>query len=348
MSDHYETLGVSHTATKEEIKKAYRALAKRYHPDRPDGDAEKFREVDAAYKVLSDDNKRKEYDSPFSKVFGGSGADDFLNAFWRSGFKKDDWGEKTYRWHTVHEAPKVGATIHHDLNLSFEEMCQGCTKMFTVIRRVVCPECKGVGGEDLQTCRFCGGKGQSDSRYDDCGVCNGKGKVPKKTCMKCAGSGYAPKEQKVSLKLPAGIEANSHCDLPGIGHEMLGGKSGNLMIRIRVRRHQFFSRSGLDVHCILKVNALRAILGGDVVVPTLHGDRTITILPGTQNNHMAVLEGEGIHTPKGKGNQCVKMKIVIPSLSHEEKTALTEVLLAKLEAHKPDAELEPLKEALRW
>jgi molecular chaperone DnaJ len=344
MTDHYGTLGVSKTATSDEIKKAFRKLALKHHPDKG-GDAEKFRQINEAYQTLSDSEKRRLYDnpSPFEKFGFDFAGGPWMRKTWE---RYDDFKPK---WQA-----KVGASIHHDLNLTFEEMCQGCVKMFSVSRRVKCEECHGKGGEDIDTCKFCGGSGKATSgasRYyppTDCGVCHGKGKFPRKTCIRCAGSGLMLKEQKIKLTLPAGIEMNATCDLPNIGHEILDGTPGTLHVRIRVRKHQFFSRSGLDIHCVLKVSALRAILGGDVVVPTIHGDRTLAIPSGTQNNHEAVLEGEGIHGTKGKGDQRVKMKIVVPRFSPEEMAALTEVLVNKIENHAPEAELEPIKEALKW
>lgn len=334
-ADFYAVLGVLRTATTDEIKKAYRKLALKHHPDKG-GDPARFREIAVAHDVLSDPEKRKEYDDT-----------DVESKLWSDLFSRTsrpDFKPRSYTW----KPAKCGDDIHFNLHLDFEEMCRGCVKQFAVTRRVVCPDCQGKGGEDLMDCEWCENGKTKDYLHQDCELCNGKGKVPRTTCVRCAGSGLAPKEQKVKLTFPPGIMADGVCDLEGYGHEIMDGETGDLHVRIKVHAHEFFRRAGLDIHCTLKINALRAILGGDITVKTIHGERTVTIPAGTQDGHTATLDGEGIHVKDKKGNHILRIKIVIPMLSPEEKGILTEMLIDKIIRHTPDVELEPLKEALRW
>jgi molecular chaperone DnaJ len=346
--DHYAVLGVTRTATADEIKSAHRTLVKKYHPDHG-GDVVKFRAVTEAYTTLSDTDKRRAYDdesrAPRFTPFRGSTYtwDDLFKGTARPDFRPRAWGDFTFA-HTQH----TGSDIVFKLSMSFEEMCLGCAKTFTVTRRVVCPTCHGKGGEDFTSCEFCEGKGKTkDYLHAECGVCNGKGVFPRKTCIQCAGSGLAPKEQTVKLTLPPGVPPDGICELEGYGHESVGGATGDLRTMINVRTHEFFSRNGLNIQCTLKISAFRAILGGDVTVRTIHGDRILLIPPGTQNGFNAILSGEGIHAKDRHGDQHVRIKIIIPLLTTEEKSLLTEMLIGKIITHKPEAELESLKEALR-
>lgn len=335
----YAVLGVEREASDDDIKSAYRRLVKEHHPDMG-GSAEKFREVKEAYELLSDPEKRAAFDSPFVG-----------DIFTRFGF---DFGRKGYdkpftRWY---EPPKVGDDIQYDLNMTFEEMALGCAKTFTITRKIKCSECKGVGGDDVGECRFCDGKGKIKSMRayvhveNECGVCHGKGTVPRKTCIRCGGSGLMHAEQKINLKLSPGVQGT--CKIEGYGHEMIDGKSGDLYVRLRVRKHEFYNRSGLDILCTLKVSAIRAMLGCDVDVPTIHGQAKLTIPPGTQNETTAILHGEGIWSDRGKkGDQHVKIRIVVPNLTEKQKELLTEILINEIEQGKDPAELEPLKEVLR-
>lgn len=321
MANHYAVLGVDRDATDAQIKKAWRKLLLKHHPDKG-GDAAKFREIQEAYEVLSDPEKRRVYDTPFEPTF-----DDILSRVRRD-------AADAFRY--ANFAKKRGADINMDLVLEFEEMCKGCTKQFEVIRRVICPKCKGAGGEDLEECGFCEGKGGGGYPNGDCGVCHGKGKIPRKTCTQCAGSGLAPKQQKVRLTLPAGIQPDGECHLDDYGQEMLGGAPGTLRVHIRVLQHEYFDRSGLDIHSILKVNALRAIVGGEVVVQTIHGERTITIPEACPDGYFFTLKDEGIHTEKGKGNHIVRVHVAIPKVEDEQRSVLEKFMTTSgVEPEKP-------------
>ena len=348
----YAVLGLSKSATKEEVKAAWRKLVKEHHPDRG-GSRERFQEIQAAYEMLSDDAKRREYDTfkpgPFST---GRTMDDMFESLFRSAWKPYTRYEDRYQeW----SPPTVGEPIHFDLTLTFEEMALGCTRTFTITRRVKCTECKGVGGEDIHPCKYCEGRGKIRSMRgyvsveSGCTVCKGRGKVPNKSCLRCAGAGLMLTEQKINLKLSPGIETESTATVTAFGHEVLQGTTGDLLVRIKVRRHEYFTRDHLDVHCTLRINAIRAMLGCEVTIKTIHGEAKLSIPPGAQNKQTAVIHGEGIWSDKGtKGNQHVHLKIVVPTLTEKQKELLTEILIAEIEeGTKTATQLDPLQEVLR-
>jgi molecular chaperone DnaJ len=342
--DYYSVLGVEKTATDDEIKRAYRKLALQHHPDKG-GDGELFKTINEAYQTLGNKEKRTKYDNPFIDLFGEFGRKSSRweehNPFKTYSDSYDKYG-KTWGFERKNPFENPNLNIHYTLNLTFAEMCLGCVKTFTVTRRVRCQECGGKGGEDLTTCAFCAGKGHADSYlHETCGVCHGRGEVPSKTCIRCAGSGLASKDQTINMTIRPGVNPHAIAGLKGVGHETLDGQAGSVNVSIHIRPHRFFHRSGDDIHCTLRVDALRAMIGGDVVVKTIHGESVFSIPAGVQNGHEAILKDEGIHTHRGKGDQVVRVKIVVPKLSEEDREKI-----AAINAKEPD--LEPLKETTRW
>lgn len=342
--DYYEVLGVSRTADDDEIKKRFRKLAKEHHPDKG-GDPERFRKIKEAYDTLGDPKKRAEYDNPSSgKIF-----EDLFTSYTR-GHRWEHmppgwnpaWDSRTTGFKARNPFERLNLNIQYELPITFEEMCRGCKKTFSVMRRIICPECKGKGGEDFSACSFCAGKGKMNSfLHESCGVCRGRGEIPAKSCIRCAGQGLASKDQVINMTIRPGVNGDTVADLKGLGHETVDGDVGDVQVGLHVKPHKFFQRQGLDIHCTLRIDAIRAIVGGDVVVQTIHGESLITIPPGTQNGHEAILNEEGIHTARRKGNHIIEIKLVVPTLKPEDRATLE-----RLSTQEP--ELEPLKEKFAW
>ncbi len=331
--DYYEVLGVSKTATDEELKKAYRKLAKKYHPDaNPDNREEaeqKFKELNEAYEVLSDKQKRAMYDqfghsgpngysndfSGFSGFEGFSGASGFggmdfdLNDIFSSFF-----GGSTRKRNT--NGPVRGRDLKIRVEITFEEAAFGVNKEVTVSREEQCDVCKGSGckpGTSPETCRVCGGSGQvrttqntilgSFSSIRTCDNCAGTGKVIATPCSECRGRGTVKKQRKIKVSIPAGIDDGQVISLNGEGEPGLrGGAPGNLYINISVKKHQLFTRKGDSIFCDVHVSFPQAALGAIIDVPTLAAQVEKFDLPeGTQTGSIFTLKGKGIKNINGRG-----------------------------------------------
>jgi molecular chaperone DnaJ len=339
--DYYEVLGVARGAGADEIKKAYRQLALRYHPDRNPGDKaaeEKFKEANEAYSVLSDAQKREQYDrfghaGPGGQGFGGFqdfggfGVEDILNDFFGSVFGGTGTGRR----------PQRGADLRYDLSIRFEEAVFGAEKEIVVPRTSACGECGGSGarkGTSPETCAACKGRGQVTVQQGffaisrPCGRCGGSGRVVKERCPACSGSGGIRERKPLKVKIPAGVDNGTRMKLRGEGEAgPQGGPSGDLYVVIAVEEHPYFVRDGADLLCEVPITFPQAALGGDIQVPTLSGKKTLTVPAGTNSGQEFVLKGEGVAHVNGyrRGNLVIRTVIDVPrKLTKRQKELLAE------------------------
>ena len=356
--DYYEVLGVSKGASDDEIKKAYRKLAKQYHPDLNPGDktAEaKFKEANEAYEVLSDSDKKARYDQyghagvdpnfgagGFGGGFGDFGGfgdlGDILGSMFGGGFGGFG-GFGGGRQNP--NAPRKGATIQANLTISFEEAAKGCKKKVNITQVEKCDECGGNGcakGSSPVTCTTCGGRGQVNvqqrtpfgvmSTTKQCTACAGKGKTIPNPCQKCRGSGAVAKPQTVEIDVPAGIDDRQALNVRGGGNPGVnGGPTGDLRVNINVRPHPFFERDGFNVWCEVAVTYAQAALGDTLYIPTLDGKVKYELPSGTQPGEIFRFKGRGINqlNGRGKGDQFVKIVVEVPkNLSNKQKDLLKE------------------------
>ncbi len=342
--DYYDVLGVSRDASTEDVKKAFRKLAFQYHPDRnrDDGASEKFKEVNEAYEVLSDENKRAAYDrfghegdpNIFGRGFEGfdfGGFGDIFDAFFGGA-----GGGAAAR------APRRGEDLRANLKITFEEAALGCEKEVEITRTEVCDICHGTRaepGSQPERCPSCDGTGQvrrvQRSLFGQfintaiCSQCQGEGQIIKEPCRECKGTGICKQKRRISVRIPAGIDHGNGIRLSGEGHAgSRGGSAGNLYVMVSVSRHDFFTREGEDVLYDLPVNFAEAALGTEVQVPTLYGDEKLKVPAGSQTDSVFKLKGKGIpHLHGGgKGDQLVRLQVVTPeSLTKEQKKLFEEL-----------------------
>jgi molecular chaperone DnaJ len=338
--DFYETLGVKKDASSDEIKKAYRKLARKFHPDLNPGDntaEKKFKEINEAYEVLSDKKKRAEYDQ-FGKAtfeggqgFGGSGAHDFG---YGAGSAEDIFSN-LFRSFRQEEVPQRGGDLVTRFEISLEEAYQGVTKPITLTREISCKRCGGSGAETSHTCSQCKGSGtvkQSRGVFrlsQPCPSCRGRGKVISKACTVCRGSGSASANETIKVKIPPGADTGSRVKLRGIGSAgVMGGPPGDLYIELEVKPHPTFKRDGDSIYVDIPVTIMEATLGGKIKVPTLDGTVTMTLPPGTDSGKKFKLKGKGIpHRKTGtRGDEFAIINIVVPKkVSAKTKEALEEI-----------------------
>jgi molecular chaperone DnaJ len=360
--DYYEVLGIGRTAPVDEIKKAYRRLAIKYHPDKNPGDAdaeEKFKEAAEAYGVLSDDEKRNRYDRYGHQGLGNTGGFD-PNQFADFGDILGDlfgFGDffGTSRRRTSRAAR--GNDLRYDLTLVFEEAVFGKDVTLQIPRTITCATCSGSGakpGTQPVTCSGCGGRGQI--RYSQgffavartCPQCGGAGKVIKDPCATCGGAGRVREERSISVKIPPGVDDGSRLRVAGEGEAGFnGGPAGDLYVFISVNEHAKFSRRDYDIHSEESVSVTRATLGGDVLVDTLDGKETLRIPAGTQPSQVFRLRGKGVQflDGSGRGDHYVHVGVRIPSSLNEEQRSLYEQLAsADGEAVEPRGVLNKVKD----
>src|SRR5437868_2934636 len=340
--DYYEILGLAREANVDDIKKAYRRLAVKYHPDKNPGDAdaeEKFKEAAEAYGVLSDDEKRARYDRFGHQGVGGGGFDpnqfadfgDILGDLFGFG---DFFG--TGRRRSARAAR--GNDLRYDLTLEFEEAVFGKDISIDVPRVATCETCKGSGakpGTQPVTCSGCGGRGQV--RYSQgffavartCPQCGGAGKVIKDPCANCDGAGRVREEKTISVKVPAGVDDGSRLRVAGEGEAGFnGGPPGDLYVFISVREHAKFTRRDYDIHSEESVSVTKATLGGDVSVDTPGGKETLRVPAGPQPSQVFRLRGKGVQflDGSGRGDHYVHVNVRVPSALSDEQRALYEQL----------------------
>ncbi len=334
--DYYEVLGVSKTATADEIKKAYRSLVKKYHPDvstEPKDVAEaKFKEISEAYEVLSDPEKRSLYDQ-----YGHAGVDGSFGAG-VGGFGGFGRGSRP-------NAPRQGDSLRYDLEIDMLDVLNGKEVPITVKHTVSCPDCNGTGGKGgkTQQCPACNGQGQRQEMrrtmfgntisVSECPRCNGSGKIPVDTCTRCNGRGRINKDSKVAINIPKGIEDGMRIRVGGAGDAGYnGGPAGDLYVVVHVKEHRNFERDGADLWMKCDVSYPKLVLGGSITISTIEGKSVeINIAPGTQVDSVLKVPGQGLpemrHTTRG--NLYVRLGVVIP----KKTTAEEKELLMKLDAN---------------
>ncbi len=350
--DYYEVLGLSKGATEDEIKKAYRKLAKKYHPDLNPNDKEaeaRFKEVGEAYEVLSDSQKRARYDQ-----FGHAGVDpSYGGGYGPGGFGGFDdmdlgdifgnifggFGGSTRARNP--NGPMRGRDVNYSLELTFEEAALGCKKDISIHKREVCPDCGGTGAEkgtSPETCQTCHGTGQVKSTErtflgvvqttKPCPDCHGRGKIIKNPCKKCSGNGRVEITKKLNVSVPAGIDDGQTFTLRGQGDAGVnGGPAGDANVTVSVKPHKIFERDGYDIWCEIPLTFTQAVLGDEITVPTLEGKVKYNVPEGTQPQTVFRLKGRGVPyiNGRGKGDQYVRISIEVPkSLTLKQKQALKE------------------------
>ncbi|MEN8262361.1 MAG: molecular chaperone DnaJ [Nitrospirota bacterium] len=342
--DYYNILEVDRSAGETDIKKAYRKLALKYHPDRNPGDKaaeDKFKEINEAYSCLSDPQKKSNYDQ-FGTAegagagFGGAGFGDFSSSFGDifGDMFGDIFGDFAGRGKA---RPRKGQDLRYDLDIDLSEAVFGTEKKINIPRWENCSTCKGTGskpGKGPSVCHTCKGAGQTKLQQGfftiarTCGTCGGEGKIITDPCTKCRGQGKVRKERKVSLKIPAGVDTGIRLKVTGEGEAgSLGGPPGDLYVIIDVEPHPFFKRKGNDLLCEVPVSFVQATLGSEIEVPTIDGTESIRIPGGTPSGRVFHLRGKGV--PKlggyGKGDQYVTIFIDVPKkLSTRQKELLKE------------------------
>ncbi len=360
--DYYEVLGIDRNATKDEIKKAYRKLSKKYHPDinKEPGADEKFKEITEAYEVLSDDQKRAHYDqfghADPNQGFGGFGGgfdgadfggfggfEDIFNTFFGGGRRRDP------------NAPRQGADLQFTMTLSFEEACFGKETDIEIPREESCDTCNGTGakpGTKPETCGHCGGTGQISMEQTTpfgrivnkrvCHYCQGTGKQIKEKCSTCRGTGKVKKRRKIHVKIPAGIDDGQQLRVAGQGEPGInGGPPGDLYIVFHVRPHEFFERDGDDIYCEIPLTFAQAALGDEIEVPTLHGKVKLKIPAGTQTGTNFRLRGKGVPNVRGYGvgDQHIRVRVVTPTKLTERQQQLLQEF-AEISGNVPQGEQE--------
>ncbi len=346
--DYYEVLGVERSAGLEEIKKAYRKMAVKYHPDKNPGDKtaeEKFKEVGEAYEVLCDEQKRAAYDQ-----YGHAAFDRRAGGFGRAGGFHDPFEvfREVFGGGSIFEdlfgaaqrdpsQPQRGDDVRYDLELTCEEAAHGCEKEITVTKPERCEVCQGSGAETgsrARTCPTCGGRGQVISSRgifsiaQTCPHCQGAGRVIDKPCKNCRGQGRRDRTSKITLRIPAGVDTGSRLRSAGNGEAgWRGGPSGDLYVILHVRPHEIFQRDGDDLLCEVPVSFVQAALGSEIEVPTLDGKASVKIPAGTQPGTMFRLKGKGVKNIQGygHGDLHVRIHVEVPThLSAAQKAKLQE------------------------
>ncbi len=332
--DYYEVLGVAKGADENELKKAYRKLAKQYHPDVNPGDSEaeaKFKEVNEAYAILSDPEKRAAYDRLGHAAFeqggggGGAGGFDFGSFDFGDIFGSFFGGGMGGSGRSQRNAPRRGENIEASITISFEEAAFGCKKDINFKRIEKCSECQGSGaakGSTPETCGVCRGSGQVTTMQrtilgamqttQPCSACRGTGKIIKNPCSECNGTGYVRIKKSITVTVPAGTADGMRLYIAGQGDDgRNGGAAGDLIIYVKVRPHSLFQRQGDNLYCEIPVAFYEAALGGEIEVPTLEGKEKYTIPEGTQTGTEFVIRGKGVANVNGRGKGDLYFKTIV-------------------------------------
>lgn len=359
--DYYEVLGVAKDASQDEIKRAYRRLAKKYHPDlnKGGGSGERFKEVAEAYEVLSDSNKRAQYDrwghagpdqmfdfgtTDFRRAreafeefgFGRSAFDDLFDMFFGEGLRT------THTRARRKTRARRGEDLEYKLRVSLEDAAFGTKMKVTVPRYITCDRCNGKGmepGSSKRACPRCQGRGEIEYRHQTmlgsfvnvriCEQCGGTGEIIKEACSRCGGRGRVKEKSKISINIPAGVGSGSRLRLDGEGNAGIdGGPPGDLYMVVEVKPHDTFTRKDDHIYCEVPLSFTQATLGATIKVPTLDGEEKIVIPAGTQPGTTFRLKGKGIPhlRSRGKGDQYVKVELTVPTkLTREQKRLLQEL-----------------------
>jgi molecular chaperone DnaJ len=354
--DYYKALGVSETASEAEIRRAYRKLAKQYHPDAHPGSEDRFKEVSAAYEVLSDPGKRKEYDEvrrlgPMAAGGFPGGPRGAPGAGGNFTFTTDDigdlFGNLFGRFRPGSEranaGPQRGADVETELHLSFLDAVQGVTTTVNVTGEATCRTCHGTGaapGTSPVICPRCSGRGVIDDNQGffsfsrTCPQCGGAGMFVESPCPTCGGSGVERRPRQVRVRIPAGVTDGQRIRLKGRGGAgRNGGPSGDLYVTVHVAPHSLFGRRGRDLTLTVPVTFAEAALGAEIAVPTLDGTVTVKVPPGTRSGRTLRVRKRGIQTPNGTGDLLVTVEVAVPTnLSAAERQAIEALAAASTES----------------
>jgi molecular chaperone DnaJ len=335
--DYYEVLGVTRQASEEEIKKSYRKLALKFHPDRNPGDKaaeEAFKELGEAYEILSDPQQRAAYDQyghaafdPRMRAGRGGGFHDpfelFREVFGGGGSIFD---ELFGGGRIDPTAPQRGSDLRYDLEIAFEEAAHGTEKEITFTKLDECDVCHGSGqeaGSKVKTCQQCGGRGQVVtargffSIAQTCPRCNGAGRVIERPCKACQGAGRREKRSKVKIKIPAGVDTGTRLRVPQGGEAgARGGPAGDLAVVLHVRSHEIFERQGDDLFCEVPISFVQAALGAEIQVPTLSGKAELKVPPGTQPASVFTIKGKGVKNLQGYGHGDLHVRVLVEVPTH--------------------------------
>ncbi|MCA9358658.1 molecular chaperone DnaJ [Candidatus Kaiserbacteria bacterium] len=336
MKDYYEILGLQKGASRDEVKKAFRKMAAKYHPDKKTGDEEKYKEVTEAYAVLGDEKKKAEYDTyghAFNNAGGGGGGfnwQDFQGAqggFGGQGFEFDlnDIFENFGFGGGNRQQAQRGRDVSIDINLNFQESIFGVTRKLLITKNNTCIQCDGTGakkGTSMDNCSTCSGNGKiretrqsimgSFTTVRECNTCHGKGKVPKERCGHCAGAGVARSEEEISIKVPAGINNGEVIRMTGRGEATPSGQPGDLYIKVHVEPHKTIRREGSTLSTKLPIKLTDALLGALYTVETLDGNTEIRIPAGITHGELIRIKEKGVPTDRGRGDFMVKVSIETP------------------------------------
>ncbi len=352
--DYYNILGVDKSASKDDIKKAFRKLAHEHHPDKKGGNEAKFKEVNEAYGVLSDDQKRQQYDTYGSAGPGGAGFGGYGNGaggfggFDFSGFQQNGQGFEfdlgdifgDFFGGRAQERAKRGRDISVDVELSFKESIFGVEKKITLNKTSKCSTCNGSGakpGTSMKTCETCKGKGKVQemrrsmmgtfSTTKTCATCHGRGEIPHEKCHECHGAGVINKTQDISVKIPAGMEPGEMVRLNGAGEAVAGGTSGDLYIKVHIEEHPTLRKEGQNLVTELRIKLTKALLGGEEAIETLDGNLILKIPEGVTHNEVLRVKGKGVPNEKGKrGDLLVQVQIEMPRKISRSASKLIEEL----------------------
>ena len=358
--DFYEVLGVSKTATVEEIKSSYRKAALKWHPDRnPEDKSEaevKFRECTEAYSVLSDQEKRQIYDTyghaGLSSVgggvdFNGTIFQDFHDIFGDFFGFEDILGGGGRRGRT---RAQRGADLRYDMTLTFEEASAGVSTKIKLPKQELCASCHGTGakaGTGASACQTCAGRGQLAYQQGfftitrTCPSCHGAGQIIKERCPDCRGQGRIERDKTIDLRIPAGVDTGTRLRVPGEGEAGAnGGPSGDLYVVLDVKEHPYFERRGADLYCTIPVSIAQAALGADLPVPGLNGEERLKVPEGTQSGAVFRIKGHGLPDPRGggRGDLYYHVRVLTPSKLTREQRKIMEQLGATLKVENKPAE----------
>ncbi|PIQ68601.1 MAG: molecular chaperone DnaJ [Candidatus Taylorbacteria bacterium CG11_big_fil_rev_8_21_14_0_20_46_11] len=357
--DYYELLGIQKGASKDEIKKAFRVLAHKHHPDKKGGDEARFKEVNEAYSVLSDDKKRAEYDT-YGRVFsggasGGGGGPSGFEGF--EGFDFSDFASgrgagqggvefdlgdifSDFFGGRGSRGPARGRDISIDVELTFSESIFGTDRRMLINKTSVCETCTGSGakpGTTMGTCTTCNGKGKihearrsifgSVQTTRTCPECHGQGKVPREKCSPCRGAGVSKRQEEIAVRIPGGIEDGEVIRLSGSGEAIKGGSPGDLYVKVHVGRHPLFRKEGSNLTMDLQIKLSSALLGDEYTVETLDGNVTVKIPEGIRHGEILRLKGKGVPIDKNhRGDLMIRIVIDLPAKLSKDAKKLIEQL----------------------
>lgn len=344
--DYYKILDVDKNASQEEIKKAFRKLAHKHHPDKQGGNEEKFKEANEAYQVLGDEKKRAQYDQFGSGAFDGSGGGQGFEGFDFSGFQGgagfQDFGDifgDMFGGGRSRQRERRGSDIQVDMEITFKESIFGVQKEIELTKSDTCDRCSGTGGEPgeaMDTCKDCNGDGVTIGiqrtilgniqTKQTCATCQGVGEMPKKPCATCHGQGVDRKKQKFTVTIPSGVEHGAMLRVRGQGEAIKGGQTGDLFVRLHVPQDKHFDRQGTMLISEAEIGFTQAALGDTIDVKTVDGSVDLKIPAGTQSGAQFRLRGKGVPTNRGRGDQIVVVRVMTPQkLSRAQKKLLEEL-----------------------